>query len=397
MLIGLLDFVLSPEVSGKVALSLCVILFALSSTYLLKSLRHDADSPLLLIPFLFLTNTYFFWGELAYVFGLSFFFFYCGYFFRRIYRSQPINWWFVSVLSITLFFCHFMSYATAILVTLTLLLSESRLDLLRPFAISFAPSAGLSIWYVFERSRSSLKFNGNIWKFWTLHQFAGRTLAAFSPFPEFLPWLGIHAPAMKAFALLDLFAAILLTLVVPLCAMLWALRHTRHRGVLACAMICAVTVIFSGYAFADFISPGERILYPAVWIGICWLIGEGRPDDRSLISRGLTIVTIGLLACQIVFLQIAVGVASNDLAALYSKLRSARSSTEFCATYEAYVRESYDSPHRTGLDVLLTNHASVPRLPYYLFMEQKLEAPIFQTGMLTYTGPGNDKQFCGSL
>ena len=394
-LIGLLDIILSPEVSGKVALSLCIILFALSSTYLLKSLQHDADSPLLLIPFLFLTNTYFFWGELAYVFGLSFFFFYCGYLFRRTYHSQPINWWFVSVLSIALFFCHFMSYATAILVTLTFILSESRLDLIRPFAISFAPSAGLSIWYVCERS--SLKLNRDIWKFWTLHQFAGRTLAAFSPFPEFLPWLGIHAPAMKAFALLDLFAAIFLTLVVPLCAMLWALGRARNRGALACAIICAVTVIFSGYAFADVISPGERLLYPAVWIGLCWLIGEGLPDERSIISRGLTIAVIGLLACQIVFLQIGVGVASNDLAALYSKLRSANSRTEFCATYEAYVRESYDSPHRTGLDVLLTNHASVPRLPYYLFMEQRVAAPIFQTGVLTYTGSGNDKQFCGSL
>jgi len=396
-LIGLLDFILSPEVSGKVALSLCTILLALSSTYLLKSLRHDADSPLLLIPFLFLTNTFFFWGELAYLFGLSLFFCYCGYLFRRIYGSQLINWWLISAVSIVLFFCHFMCYATAILVTLTFLLSESRLDLLRPFAISFAPSAGLSIWYVFERSRSSLKFNGDIWKFWTLHQFAGRTLAAFSPFPEFLPWLGIHAPAMRAFALLDLSLTILLTSVVPLCAMLWALGRSRYRGVLACAFICAVTVILSGYAFADAISPGERLLYPAVWIGLCWLIGEGLPDDRSMLSRGLTIVVIGLLACQIVFLQIGVGVASNDLAALYSKLRSANSGTEFCTTYEAYVRESYDSPHRTGLDVLLTNHASVPRLPYYLFMEQKVDAPIFQTGMLTYTGPGSDTQFCGSL
>lgn len=60
-LIGLLDLVLSPEVSGKVVLSLCVLLLALTSIYFLKSLRREATSPLLIIPLLFLPNTFFFW------------------------------------------------------------------------------------------------------------------------------------------------------------------------------------------------------------------------------------------------------------------------------------------------------------------------------------------------
>ncbi|HKN14849.1 MAG TPA: hypothetical protein VJX68_16800 [Candidatus Binatus sp.] len=95
VLIGALDFVCSPEVSGKVVLSLCIILLALSSTYLLKSITPDANNPLLLIPLLFLPNTFFFWGELDYVLGLSLFFFYCGYLFRRTYRLESINWWLV--------------------------------------------------------------------------------------------------------------------------------------------------------------------------------------------------------------------------------------------------------------------------------------------------------------
>ena len=31
-----------------------------------------------------------------------------------------------------------------------------------------------------------------------------------------------------------------------------------------------------------------------------------------------------------------------------------------------------------ALIVLLTNHASVPRLPYYIYLEKKVEAPIFR-------------------
>jgi hypothetical protein len=95
-------------------------------------------------------------------------------------------------------------------------------------------------------------------------------------------------------------------------------------------------------------------------------------------------------------MQMNVGAVSNDLAALYSKLRSANSQTEFCATYETYFQQSWDKPHRTGLDVLLTNHASAPRLPYYLFLERKVDAPIFQMGILDYSGPGDNEDLCKS-
>ncbi len=393
-LLGVLDFAFPPEVSGKVALSLCIMLLALSSTYLLTSLRRDADNPLLLIPLLFLFNTFFFMGELAYVLGLSLFFFYCGYLFRRIYRSEPINWWFVTGASIALFFCHFMPYAIAILVTVTLCLTESRIGLLRPFAISFAPSMGLTIWYAIERW--FLKASGPVWEFWTVHQIAGRLLAAFCLFPEFLPWVGIHAPGMKAFALLNLFVAIVLIFVVPLCVVFWATGRTGNRGVLACAVACAFAVIATGYEFTGMLSPGKRFIYPAVWIGLCWLIGAWIPREGSLASRGLTVVLIGLLACQILFLQINVGVASNGLAALYSKLRSANSRTEFCAIYETYVQQSWGKPHRTGFDLLLTNQPSAPRLPYYLYLEEKVEAPIFQIGILSYKGPGDNEDLCKS-
>jgi hypothetical protein len=393
-LLGLLDLVFPPEASGKVALSLCIILVALSSTYLLTSLRADTDNPLLLIPLIFLLNTYFFWGELAYLFGLSALFLYCGYLFSRLYRSKPINWWLIGGASIAIFFCHFLPYAAAIIITLTFLLAESRTDLISPFVISFAPSIGLTIWYTV--TRASLKQIGPLWTFWTPHQFAGRWLAAFSPFPEFLPWLGIQAPYMKVFAILNLAVAILLTLVLPLCVLSAMKRQRKNFGVLASAIVCGIAAIACGYDFAGMISPGERFLYPAVWIGLCWLIGAQLPDRSSAFIRGLTIGLMLLLACQIVFLQVNVESVSNELAALFSKLQSANSRTTFCATYETYLQQSWDAPHRTGLDVLLTNHASAPRLPYYLYLERNVAAPIFQTGILNYTGPGDNEDLCKS-
>ena len=393
-LLGALDLVFPPEMSGKIVLSLCVVLLALSSTYLLTSLSNDTENPLLLIPLLFLLNTFFFWGELAYLFSLSVFFFYCGYLFRRIYRSEPINWWAIGGASIVMFFFHFLPYATAILVTLTLILAESRIELLSPFVISFAPSIALTTWYALRRI--SMKGIGPFWTFWTPHQFEGRWIAAFSPFPEFLPWLGIQSPLMKLFALLNLVVAIALTLVVPLCVLSWIRMRPRHFGILASAIICGITVIAAGYEFEGMVSPGERFLYPALWIGLCWLIGAQLPSRDSKFSRSLTIGVIALLACQIMFMQINVGAVSNNLAALYSKLQSADSQAELCATYESYLQQSWDKPHRTGLDVLLTNHASAPRLPYYLYVERKVEAPIFQMGILDYSGNGDNENLCKS-
>ncbi len=393
-ILGVLDLLFPPEVSGKIVLSLCVILFALSSTYLLNSLRGDTGTPLLMIPLLFLLNTFFFWGELFYLFSLSFFFLYCGYLFRRVYRSQPINWWMVGGASIAMFYFHFLPYATAILVTLTFFLAESLTEFIGPFAISFAPSICLTIWYALERL--ALKQAGPVWAFWTPHQLAGRWLAGFSPFPEFLPWLGIEAPWMKAFAILNLIIAISLTLVVPLCMLAWIRLPTRHFGILASAIVCAIAVIATGYEFDGMISPGERFLYPAVWLGLCWLIGTHLFDRSLAVSRILAVGLAALLVCQIFFLQFDVGAVSNDLAALYSKLRSANSPTEFCGTYETYLRQSWDDPQRAGLGVLLTNHASAPRLPYYLYLERGAEAPIFQMGILNYAGPGDNEDLCRS-
>ena len=199
---------------------------------------------------------------------------------------------------------------------------------------------------------------------------------------------------MQLFALLNLFVALALSLVVPICIALWSSGRAKNRGVLACAIVCGLAVIVTGYEFSGMISPGERFLYPAVWLGLTWLIGERVPSEGSVLSHSVAAVSVGLIALQIIFTQINVGNVSNQLEALYSKLRSAHSHTELCATYETYLQQSWDQPHRNGLDVLLTNHASAPRLPYYIYLEQGTAAPIFQTGILNYTGPGDNEDLC---
>jgi len=86
---------------------------------------------------------------------------------------------------------------------------------------------------------------------------------------------------MKFFAILNLVVALALTLVIPLCILCWTKIRTRYTGVLASAVVCGIAVIASGYEFEGMVSPGERFLYLALWIGLCWLIGIDLPSRVS--------------------------------------------------------------------------------------------------------------------
>jgi hypothetical protein len=122
--------------------------------------------------------------------------------------------------------------------------------------------------------------------------------------------------------------------------------------------------------------------YPVPYIGTPSLFGL-----LDLVLPPEVSGKIVLSLCLILFI-------SNDLATLYSKLRSANSRTEFCEIYETYRRQSWDSPHRTGLDILLTNQASAPRLPYYFYLYDKAEPPINQISILDYNGHGDKEDLC---
>src|SRR5271168_2563872 len=56
---AILDLILSPELSGKVILTIAVIAFAIASTYLLKSLGASERHPLMFVPLAFIFDSKF--------------------------------------------------------------------------------------------------------------------------------------------------------------------------------------------------------------------------------------------------------------------------------------------------------------------------------------------------
>ena len=394
-LLGLLDLIFPAEVSGKIVLSLTVVLFAVSSTYLLKALNRSEGNPLLYVPLVFILNCWFFWGELFYLLGTGLLFLYLGYLLRRLESLESISGWSLAVVSCALFFSHLLPYLTALLVSAIVVLPRSDVKLARKFLLAFVPSVALTVWYALARFLTEPLAQHVLWIPWTSHLIAGRFLAAFSPFPEFLPWLGSQLVVTKIAAVANLAICVAFALLWPACAFIW-IRGGRQRSVvLLAALGCLAAVFAGGYSFAGMVSPGERFLYPAGWLALCWLAANWGALENFRIAKALTALIFALVVAQGAYLDVYGAMVSDRLQSLYAQLRAAKTQAEFCAIYDDSVSRSWDVPHRRGLDRFLTNHASAPRLPYYMFIEDRVTAPIFQIGVLSYDGPGSGESLCG--
>ncbi len=392
LLLAIFNFVFSPEVSGKLALSLIIVLFPLASVYLCKAISSDEQNPALYIPLLLTFNSFFFSGELFYLLGLVVLFLYCGFCFRRADRLDSISPWLVLVTSIVLFFCHLIPYLIALLVTAVLVGFRWQKRVFVKFAASFSPSAVMTLWYTLRRLSSPDGVQG--WRPWTLHTLAGRIIGAFSPFPTFLPWLGILNKGMSIIAIINLLICLCLTAVPLVTTFMWFRGRRQQSEVFACGLICGVAVFCGGLSFGGMTSPGERFLYPMLWFMLCWLgtwLATLRP---RIVGKVATCALILMISAQTLYLQVAVGRVSRELYATYMRLRDAGSRDEFCKLYEPLVAKSWGEGKRKGLDRLLTNHAVVHRLPYYLYIEQGKSAPIFRIGVLDYDGPGDNENLC---
>jgi hypothetical protein len=394
VLLGGLDLAISPESAGKLVLTVVVVLFALSSIYLLKSLHASERSAFIYVPLLFVFNTFLFAGELSYLWGLIFFFGYCGYLIRRRKDLNSISGWFYFGTSLVTFLAHLLPYMMAIGVTAIFALGERNPRFVRKVTVAFAPTIAMTIWYAAARFNTEHLAATSLWVPWTVHMIAGSSLGSFSPFPEFLPWLGIDRPIMSAAAVLDLLTAITIVGIWTMCALVWIRGQRRDEIVLVAAAALAAGFLAGGSGSAGLVNPGERFLYPATWLALCWLGGAWQTGPFPRGAHLARAALCALLVAQAIFLDLYAGAAARGLEDLYAQLRAAPSRQAFCSTYEDYRRRSYGTSGRRGLDRFLPDHGTSARLPYYMYIEDRAVAPIFTSGIFKYDGPGDNEDLC---
>ena len=203
-LVGILDFWLPPEISGKVFLTACVILYCLGAYQLVRSMTSKRNSALFILPMLYVFHRTFLAGELSCSLGMGILLIAMAFALRA---SRP-SFAAICGISITLFFCHAIPYICWLILVFTLIVFDStRFPRLRT-ALATAPSMVLVALYALHggvphHAGPRHDFLGafrEVPRFWSLFS----PLHFFSPFFVNDPrWLKVAALAFNAYSVVS--------------------------------------------------------------------------------------------------------------------------------------------------------------------------------------------------
>ncbi len=394
VILGVLDLVFAPEAAGKIVLCLALILFAGGSIYLFKRAGISEHSPVMYAPLVLMTGALFFGGQIAFLLGLGIFFVFSGYLIPRAGDRQCARFGIVAALACALYFTHFLAYLAGGIVAGILIVSRGDRRWRIGIAAAFAPSVCLTAWYSVVRLTSPELSGGQIWLPWTLHQAAGNFVAMFAPIQTFPPFMDPNDRAALFAEVVNAAACVAVLAVWTACAIRW--WRLRRDGAIVC-MVAACLLMFAlmGTHFALVMAPGARFLYPALWLGLFYL---GRTGSGQGSRAGWAVAIIcAVLIAQGAYFDVEVAKVSRQLDSLYAELIQTKDRIAFCATYERYADRSWGRQHRRGLERFLPATSSVVRLPYHIFLAEQTSAPVFPTGILFYSGPGNYNDACSAI
>jgi ADP-heptose:LPS heptosyltransferase len=390
VLLAMLDLVLPPETSGKVLLTLMIVGFIFGSLYFLTSLGAR-ESAVLYVPLVLCFNSFFFLGNCSYYLGLSMLFLFSGYLIRT---GREANRALVAAMLVVLFMTHFLPYLAAVGVVAILAAHAVKSRGWRESITSLMvtlPSGLLLIWYVLGRLASGDLTQGWIW--WnSWHLFVGSFIYAIAPFRTFLPFVTERSPGMKEAALLNVLWAAMAVGAFGAAVRASVFCRGREQAVALCAACFALAYVAAGYIFGGSFT-GERFPLPALLFACCWLASLPALTTGRL-AMVLRLFFVGVIAVQALWLDTFAAEAAGRLAVVYSEMRAASDSSTLCSNYERYFSSSWPAQGRQGLARFLPNAAGVVRLPYYIYIEKNISAPIFPVALLHYEGPGNYNNLC---
>jgi len=387
---------MAPETSGRVVLSALFCLFVSASIYLLRSFNKSELNVFLYLSFILGINCWFWFGNISYYCGLSLLFIFIGYLARRVDKLEKIDSRCLFGLLLVLFFTHLIPYLEAgLFLAVLILLSNERKTALK-LGIPGLLSGLLVIWYLWQVvSEDHL---GARWIWWpNINSFAGSAIFPLLPFWSFasvqkapLPIAALTGSLnfgwLCAIAVLGLFCG-------RLAIKRWHERRTRL--IVSAAAGYAVLAVVSGYRVAMG-NIGERFIYPALWLMVCWLGSVPEASLRGLRWPMFRRAAAALVVVQCIWLNCYVVGESRELSGEFEQLRSAKekSNREFCALYEEQCLRERQIHRGNLLRLTLPIVWPTGRLPYYLFIHENLAGPIFPTGMLSFAAKGNYDDVC---
>lgn len=393
--LGLLNFVFSPEISGKIILSALLLIFPGSLIYFFKYFEKKKSFLILLI-FALTFNNSFFKGNINFLFGLSFLFVGIAYILRKnfIFRNSDI--FFISILSIVIFFSHGVIFFLWLLINLLFYILYYKRGRILNYYLSFIPSFILLILYFINNNISNLP-GSNYTEHLSLaglisfkfHSF----IDYFSVFQQFFPFYQFnHNYFVTILSGIEnlLLVFLILFILFLLIKKRFILKSKEFILILFAALLLIVFIASPNYILGVH-NPGQRFLFPAVFILIALSISEFYKLPGTFQSF-IKLLLIVIFITQILYLHFYVKNISNVLENNFKGMEAVLVKNDyqndfrniFTPDYEWALNYSANNRYHQSLFYkFIPDVNPFSRLPYYINIKYKTYASIFPTGIIS--------------
>jgi hypothetical protein len=350
LLIGLFGVLVPAETGGKLFLSLYVLLYLIGAWRLLR------ESPLAAVPLPFVLSYSLFHGNVSYAFGVAVFLLALP-----ELRRRRIGW--LVLWSVLLF----LSHGAALLVYWLVAACHWMFDRSWRLPAGLLPGALLFAAYVVPQIGTTGAVESPPLDY-VLKGKVASVAGYFAPFHGFYPFLDLDRELLAAGAATNVVVTAGLVLLI---AVLW-LRGRRDGTVRIAVALCAVLYLLAPVGIGELVTPGERLLYPALFLAL-----RLAPPSARL-AAGATAATAAVLLLQSAFYHAHGANVAAEMARIHGELeRVGLGERPHLIREDTFDHESYYAARREK-PFYLPVHEVLFRLPYY---QLRPDLTIFETGL----------------
>lgn len=392
--LGFLNFIFSPEISGKILISILLLTLSSSLIYFFKYFEKIKGFSVLLVIILTFNNS-FFKGNIDFLFGLSFLFIGLGFLLRKNFTFNNSDIIFLIFLSVIIFLSHGIIYFLWLLFGFLIFILYRNGKKLG-YYLSFIPSVFLLIIYVLNNNTSSFPRSNYVFQqtlfnsiSFKIHSF----LDYFSVIQQFFPTYNSSDHLLVLIG--GIVNLLFLFLIISICLLLLK-KKFEMKGLDSILFIYAIILLLAfivgPYYFYGVHNPGQRFLYTSIFILIA-LATRIFNKVSNKFQNSVKILLIIIFIIQIIFLHFYVNQVSKILKNNFQEIETTLIKYHLQYNFQNVFAPDYNWAstfpekhefHEGMFDKFVPYINPLSRLPYYFNIKYHTYASIFPTGIIIY-------------